>query len=143
MGFLSGSITLECFRVSGAEPRQFGPEHLKVLERFAIGQIETAAIEQPNVGFLGGGHLFDQDFNLEKNVIGDALHCAIRIDTDEIPAAVRKAWLQMELAALVAGGDGGRPTKAQRREAKDAVEARCAEEAQSGRYRRMQQFPVL
>jgi hypothetical protein len=49
----------------------------------------------------------------------------------------------MELAALTADGPGGRPTKAQRQEAKEAVAARCEEEARSGRYRRMQQFPML
>ena len=112
MGFLSGSVTLECFRVDGEKPRQFGPEHVKILERFAIGQIETSSPEQADVGFLAGGHLFDLDFDLEKNVIGEALHCAVRIDTNQIPAAVRKAWLQIELAALTADNPSGRPTKA-------------------------------
>jgi hypothetical protein len=143
MGFSSGSITLECFRVDGERPRQFGREHVKLLERFAIGQLETSSPEQPDVGFLAGGHLFDLDFGLEKNVIGDALHFAIRIDGNQIPAAVRKAWLQIELAALTADNPSGRPTKLQRQEAKDAVAARCEEEAKSGRFCRMQQFPVL
>ena len=143
MGFLSGPVTLECFRVGGEQPRQFGPEHVKILERFAIGQTETSSLEQADVGFLAGGHLFDLDFGLEKNVIGEALHCAVRIDTNQIPAAVRKAWLQIELAALTADSPSGRPTKVQRQEAKEAVAARCEEEAKSGRFRRMQQFPVL
>jgi hypothetical protein len=143
MGFLAGSITLDGFRISGSQPRVFGPEHVEVLERFGIGQTETSALEQARVGFLAGGHLFDRDFGLEKNVIGDALHCAVRIDSDQIPAAVRRAWLQMELAAYLAESPSGRPTKAQRQEAKDAVQARCEQEAQSGRFRKMQQFPVL
>ena len=143
MGFLSGPITLECFRIGGPPPGPFGPEHIEILQRFAIGQTETASTDQAAVGFLAGGHLLDVDFDLEKNVIGDALHCAVRIDTNPIPAAVRKAWLQMELAALASDAPGGRPTKAQRQEAKEAVAARCEEEAQSGRFRRMQQFPVL
>ena len=143
MGFLSGPVTFECFRIGGAQPRQFGPQHIEILERFAIGQAKTSAPEQADAGFLAGRHLFDLDFGLEKNVIGDALHCAVRIDTSQIPAAVRKAWLQMELAALTADNPSGRPTKIQRQEAKEAVEARCEEEAQSGRFRRMQQFPVL
>ena len=143
MGFLSGPVTLECFRVGGEQPRQFGPEHVKILERFAIGQVETSSPEQADVGFLAGRHLLDLDFGLEKNVIGEALHCAVRIDTNQIPAAVRKAWLQMELAAFTADNPSGRPTKIQRQEAKEAVAARCEEEARSGRFRRMQQFPVL
>jgi len=143
MGFLSGTISFECFRTSGAKPRQFGTEHIDVLERFAIGQVDNESADQASVGFLAGGHLFDGTFDLEKNVIGDALHCALRIDTNQIPAAVRKAWLQMELAAAGADNPSGRPTKAQRQQAKEAVEARCAEEAASGKYRRMQQFPLL
>jgi hypothetical protein len=143
MGFLSGPITLESFRVAGSGPRQFGAQHIKTLERFAIDRIETASLDDAAVGFLAGGHLFDHDFNLEKNVIGEALHCAVRIDTNQIPAAVRKAWMQMEIAALAADNPSGRPTKAQRQEARETVEARCEEEARSGKFKRMQQFPVL
>jgi hypothetical protein len=143
MGFLSGPITLDCFRIGGTQPRQFGLEHVKTLERFAIGQIETSSPEEAIVGFLAGEHLFDGHFSLEKNVIGDALHCAMRVDTNQIPSAVRKAWLQMELATLGADNPSGRPTKVQRQEAKEAVAARCEEEAQSGKFRKMQQFPLL
>jgi hypothetical protein len=134
---------MECFRVGGEQPRQFGLEHVKTLEHFAIGQTETSSLEQADVGFLAGGHLFDLDFDLEKNVIGDAFHCGVRIDNNQIPAAVRKAWLQIELAALTADNPSGRPTKLQRQEAKEAVAARCEEECKAGKFRRMQQFPVL
>jgi hypothetical protein len=143
MGFLSGRISFESFRIDGSSPRQFGTEYIKTLERFAIGQNESSSIDEAEAGFLAGEHLFDVDFGLEKNVIADALHCAVRIDTNAIPAAVRKAWLQIELAALGADTPSGRPTKAQRQEAKDAVAARCEEEARSGKFRRMQQFPLL
>jgi hypothetical protein len=143
MGFLSGPITWECYRVGGAEHRQFGAEHVKILERFAAGQNETSSLEEADVGFLAGDHLFDGRFSLEKNVIGDALHCAIRIDTNQIPSAVRRAWLQIELAALSADNPSGRPTKLQRQEARDAVAARSEEEARSGKFRKMQQFPLL
>jgi hypothetical protein len=67
----------------------------------------------------------------------------MRIDSHQIPAAVRKAWLQLELAALTADNSGSRPTKVQRQEAREAVEARCEDEIRSGRFLRMQQFPVL
>ena len=143
MGFLSGPITFECFRISGEPPDHFGPPQMEILKRFAISEVVTSSAEEAAVGFLAGRHLLDLDFGLEQNVIGDALHCAVRIDTNPIPAAVRKAWLQMELAAVAAENASGRPTKTQRQEAKESVAARCEEEAQSGRFRRMQQFPVL
>jgi len=143
MGFLSGSMTFECFRVGGAQPRQFGPEHVDVLRKHAIDGRQRFSDEQASVGFLAGNHLLDSDFALEKNVFGDALHFAVRIDTNQVPAAMRRAWLQIELATLTADAPDRRPTKAQRQEAKDAVEARCEEAARSGQFQRMQQFPVL
>jgi hypothetical protein len=143
MGFLSGSITFESFRIEGLELRQFGQEQIETLERFAIGKLENYSLDQAKAGFLAGKHVFDLAFDMEKNVIGDALHCAVRIDTNQIPAAVRKAWLQMELEVLAADSSSGRVTKIQRQEAKESVAARCEEEARTGQYRRMQQFPLL
>lgn len=143
MGFLSGAATFERYWISNDSTPDLGPEHLKVLDKFKIGAVESSAIEQANVGFLAGSHLLDTKFELEKNVILDAMHFGIRIDSDQIPAAVRNAWLQMELLPLTINNPSGKPTKAQRTEAKEAVEARCAEEAASGKFRRMQQVPVL
>ena len=142
MGFLSGPVSFQCFQIEGDAKRQFGPGDVKILEKFAISEIAATA-EQPGVGFLAGEHLLDLNFSLEKNVIGEALHCALRIDSHQIPAAVRKAWLQLELAALTAENPGSRPTKVQRQEAREAVEARSEDEIKSGRFLRMQQFPVL
>jgi len=143
MGFMSGSATFERWWVVSDPTPPFGSEHIELLERFAMSQSQSSSLEHPNVGFLAGDHLLDVRFGLEKNRIGHALHFGVRIDTNQIPAAVRNAWLQMELLPLTADNPSGRPTKTQRQEAKEAVEARCEEEARSGRFRRMKQIPVL
>ncbi len=143
MGFLSGSATYECFRVDGQQPGQFGAKEIRTLEKFAIDPREDLVAEQARAGLIAGDHLFDLDFDLEKNVINDVLHFGMRIDTNQIPAAVRKAWLQMELAVFKAEAPDRRLSKAERQEAKDAVDARCDEAARSGQYRKMQQFPIL
>ena len=96
-----------------------------------------------HVGFLGGEHLFDQDFDLNKNLINNAVHCSVRFDTNQIPAEYRAAWLQMELAGIAKDSETGVITKTQRKEAKEAVEQRCETEAATGKYRKMQQFPLL
>ncbi len=142
MGFLSGRITCERFRITSDGPRQFAAEHLDILIKHAIGQLEPTG-DGTQVGFLAGEHLFDTDFQWEKAMIDDTLHCAVRIDTNKIPSPLKKAWLQMELAVLAAENPTGRPTKTQKQEAKESVEKRCEEELKTGRYRRMQQFPVL
>ncbi len=143
MAFLSGSVSFERFSVTGKTPKKFGEDQLEILQKYAIGKFPTSSEENIHVGFLAGDHLLDTEFDFEKNCIGDALQCAIRIDSNQVPSAMKKAWLQMELAAATAESRTGRPTKAQRQEAKDAVEARCAHEASTGKYHRMQQFPIL
>ncbi|QDS93091.1 hypothetical protein FF011L_18460 [Roseimaritima multifibrata] len=143
MPFLGGSLAFERFSVTGFEAGSFGEEHLELLQQNAAGNVETASTENVHVGFLGGTHVFDQDFDLAKNLINEAVHCSVRIDTNQIPSAIRKAWLQMELNAISKDNPSGTPTKSQRKEAKEAVEQRCEVEAATGKYRKMQHFPML
>jgi hypothetical protein len=143
MPFLAGSLAFERFTVEGFESASFDDEHLELLAKHAAGKVQTDSAENVHIGFLGGDHLFDQDFALEKNVINEAVHLALRIDTNQIPSAIRKAWLQMELNAAARENENGTISKAQRKEAKEAVEQRCEVEASTGKYRRMQQFPFL
>ncbi|TWU47113.1 hypothetical protein [Rubripirellula reticaptiva] len=143
MPFLRGSLGFERFSVAGFDADTFGEEHIEILANNAAGRHESASTENVHVGFLGGDHLFDQDFDLDKNLINNAVHLCVRVDTNQIPAAIRAAWLQMELAGYAKDSPSGVATKSQRKEAKEAVEQRCEVEAASGKYRRMQQFPLL
>ncbi len=143
MAFLSGSLGFERFQVNGNKPDAFDLKHLEILEKHSSGKFQSTSADTTQVGFLGGQHLFDQMFDLDKNVIHGALHAAVRIDTNQVPAAIRNAWMQIELNALTAENPERRPTKSQRQEAKDAVEARCEQEVASGKYHRMAQFPFL
>jgi len=143
MAFLSGSLTFERFRVIAPEVALFGLEHIEKLQEHAAGEFQPRGEDTVQVGFLGGAHLFDQTFDLEKNVIHDALHFGMRIDTNQVPSAIRKAWTQMELVALQAENPERRPTKKEKEQAKEAVDQRAEAEAASGKYHRMNQFPVL
>ncbi|TWT51283.1 hypothetical protein Pla22_40600 [Rubripirellula amarantea] len=143
MPFLRGNLGFERFSVAGFDSQIFTDEHIEIFRGNAAGRNESSSTENVHVGFLGGDHLFDQEFDLHKNVINDATHFSVRIDTNQIPAAIRTAWLQMELAGYAKDSPSGVATKSQRKEAKEAVEQRCEVEAASGKFRRMQQFPML
>ena len=143
MGFLAGTVSFQRYWVSKDPTPELGEEHVKLLDKFKIGQLETVALEEPRTGFIAGAHLLDTNFSAAKNILGDALHFGVRVDSDQIPAAIRNAWLQMELLPLTVDNPDGKPTKAQRQEAKEMVEARCAEEAATGKFRRMAQTSVL
>lgn len=143
MGFVSGRMSFDRFHVESPEVRKLTEKHVELLNRFAIAQAGEPSLDETHVGFTAGGHLLDSNFTLEKNVCGDALHCGIRIDTTKVPAALRKAWLQIEIEALRGGEPGRRLTKAERQQVNEAVEQRAKDEAGDGRFRRMQHVSVL
>ena len=143
MGFLNGSVTFERFRITEDPTNAFGSDHIEKLEKFRIGKSKSNLHEQPATGFSGGAHLLDTDFDTEKNIIGEALHFGIRTDSCQIPGPIKKAWTAMELAGIMKDNQGGRPSKSQREEAKEAIEARCAAEADKGNYLRMSETSVL
>ena len=95
------------------------------------------------VGWAGGDHVLDLTFDLAKNIINDALHLAIRIDTDKIPGDLLRAYTRIETDARAQLNPSGFPTKAQRQEAKEAARIRAEAEAADGRFRRLKHYPVL
>jgi len=102
MGFFSGRVTFARYRVEGRRPRQFGPEHLDRLADHAIGRQRLASADGVEVGWTAGDHILDTRFELAKNVVNDALHFALRIDAQKVPADLLRAYYQTELEALAA-----------------------------------------
>ena len=143
MGFLSGSASFTRYRITNDPTGVFGETHLKLLSEHKIKSTGRNLYEQPSVGFLGGAHILDTKFDFEKNILEDAMHFAIRIDSCQIPGPIKQAWTQIELSGALQDNPSGRPSKVQREEARDAVEARCVEESKKGNYQKMTVIPIL
>ncbi|MGA2701636.1 MAG: hypothetical protein ABSH35_11135 [Isosphaeraceae bacterium] len=144
MGFLNGRVTFTRYRVSGSSPLPFADDLLALAVQHAAGRHGSAdPTDGVATGWSGGDHVLDLTFDLAKNVVNDALHLAIRIDTDKIPGSLLKAYTQIETEALAKLNPSGHPTKAQRQEAKEAARLRALAEAADGRFRRLNHYPVL
>jgi len=144
MGFLSGRVTFTRYRVGGASPLPFGEDILELGRQHMIGRHGSAETgDGISTGWAGGDHVLDLTIDLGKNVLNDALHMAIRIDADKIPASLLRAYTQMEIEARAQTNPSGFATKAQREEAKEAAKARAAAEAADGRFRRHNHYPLL
>ncbi|HEX8202234.1 MAG TPA: hypothetical protein VF590_17285 [Isosphaeraceae bacterium] len=144
MGFLNGRVTYVRYRVGGEAPLPFGEEHLERVQQHAIGR-HGAGEPADGIasGWAGGDHVLDVTFDLAKNVVNDALHLAMRIDTDKIPGDLLRAYTKIETNARAQLNPSGFPTKAQRQEAKEAARLRAEAEAADGRFRRRKHYPVL
>jgi len=139
MSFLSGRLAFARFRVSGAAPRGFGTDKLEKLEANAFGSQRLAAADGVEVGWTAGDHILDTRFDLEKNVLGDALHFAFRVDTEKAPADLLHAYYALELKSDAPVN----PSPRQKREAREAARERLEREARDGRYTRRKSYDVL
>jgi len=144
MGFLNGRVTFTRYRVSGSSPLPFADDLLALAVQHAAGRHGSAEpTDGVSTGWSGGDHVLDLTFDLAKNVVNDALHFAVRIDTDKIPGSLLRAYTQIETEARAKLNPSGHPTKAQRQEAKEAARLRAEAEADDGRFRRLNHYPVL
>ncbi|HEV3168015.1 MAG TPA: hypothetical protein VGZ22_28695 [Isosphaeraceae bacterium] len=144
MGFLNGRVTCVRYKVSGDSPLPFDDERLELIQQHAIGRHGSAdPTDGITLGWAGGDHVLDVTFDLAKNVLNDALHLAIRIDTDKIPADLLRAYTRIETDARAQLNPTGFPTKGQREEAKEAARIRAEVESADGRFRRHKHYPVL
>jgi len=143
MGFLSGAVTFLRFRVAGPAPREFEQEHLDRLADRCAGRQRLAAADGVEVGWTAGDHVLDTAFALDKNVVNDALHFELCVESDRLPADKLKAYTAIELAGLAANNPSGIPSARQKREAKELARARLEDEAKDGRYRKRKCTPVL
>lgn len=144
MGFLSGRVSFVRYRVGGASPLPFSEADVEAVAQHAIGRHGPAdPTDGVRVGWNGGRHVLDQTFDFGKNVLDDALHVGIRLDSDKVPAELLRAYTQIELDARAAESPTGRPTKQQREEAKEAARVRADAEAADGRFRKRKSHPIL
>lgn len=143
MGFFSGRVTCVRYRVQGHSPGLFGPDHLEKLEKHAIGKARVLSGDGIEIGWTAGDHILDLSFDLTKNVVNEALHFALRVDQQKIPADLLKAYAQVELQALAASNPSGRPSNRQKREARQTAVERLEAEARDGRFLRRKAYPVL
>src|SRR4051794_27838408 len=126
MGFLSGRVTYTRYQVSGDSPLPFGEDILETAERHAIGRHGTGEpTDGVMTGWAGGDHVLDVSFDLAKNIVNDALHLSMRVDTDKIPGTLLNAYTRIETDARARMNPSGFPTKVQRTEAKEAARIRA------------------
>lgn len=144
MGFLSGRVTYVRFQVSGDPPVPFDESILEKARAHAIGRHGAAdPTDGVSAGWAGGDHVLDATFDLGKNVLDDALHLGMRVDTNKVPGALLRAYTTIETEMRALANPTGRPSKSDRQEAKEAARVRAEAEAADGRFRRMAYYPVL
>lgn len=143
MGFASGSVSFRRFLVVGKHPRQVDEKILEKLAEHTLTAGEFGVPDEVEYGWCGGRHIFDAKFTFENNVFADALHFALRIDTNKVPGELKKAYQLMEEEATAANNPSGHISKKQKTDVKEIVRDKIEEDMRSGKFRRSKLIPLL
>ena len=143
MGFASGSLSFRRFAVVGKSPAVPDQDLLDKLVAQALRPGEFGVPEEVEYGWSGGRHVLDANFGFEHNVFADALHFAMRVDTNKVPGDLKKAYQMMEEEAVAATNPSGFISKEQKKSVKESTRRKLEEDLRSGRFRRSKLLPVL
>jgi hypothetical protein len=142
MAFSSGSISLRRFSVTGKQAKTVEQTHLDQLSALALDPEKTSPVDI-EYGWCGGRHVLDSRFDFEHNVFNDALAFALRVDTNRVPAEIKRAYQILEEDALAAGNPSGFLSKKQKAGVKETLLTKVEKDMRSGRFRRSKMTPVL
>lgn len=144
MGFASGSVSFRRFFVAGPkQPKAVDQGLLDTLAEHVLKPGEFGVPEEEEYGWSGGRHVLDGVFSFEHNAYADALHFALRVDTNKVPGELKKAWAAMEEEAAASTSKSGFVSKDQKQEVKESVRKRIEDELRSGHFRRSKLVPIL
>src|ERR1700733_8066247 len=143
MGFASGTVSFRRFAVIGKSPKSVDQNLLDNLETHALREQEFGVPEEIEYGWCGGRHVFDTQFSFEHNVFADALHFALRLDTNKVPGELKKAWQMLEEEAVAKDNPSGFISKNQKRDVRDTIHRKMEEDLRTGKFRRSKLVPML
>jgi hypothetical protein len=143
MAFSNGTVSTRRFFVSGKNPKLVDQDLLDKLAACALVPNEESLPEEVDYGWCGGRHVLDSKFTFEHNVFNDALSFALRVDTNKMPADLKKAYQIMEEEAIAAGNPSGFISKLQKKGVKESVGQKIDDELRSGKFRRSKMTPIL
>lgn len=122
-----GSLTIRCYAVGGKSTAPSSEKIVERLDAFAftgLGEAEEGSV----VGWIGGEHLFDGVFNIDKVQRGPYAVFALRVDTRKVNGALLNAHTAVEVAAVLEAEGLERLGGARKREIKQEIKRRLLKE---------------
>lgn len=143
MSFRSGTVSWSRFRAFGEPPAGVDDALLKRLEKHIIEPPSVGTPPEFAAGWCAGRHVLDEDFSYDACGFGSVLLAGVRIDTNRVPAEIRRAYRAIAEGERAAGTETGFLSRAEVRAAREEAERRCAEELSEGRHRNSKLVPIL
>ncbi len=92
MTFTDGTVSYARHLVSGDTPAQIDQMLLDLMAENTITPTTVGAPLENEYGWTAGRHVFDTAFDLQANAFGSRLIAGMRMDTNRVPAELRRAY---------------------------------------------------
>ena len=128
------------FRVSGG-PKAISERVLEDLRDHAIAAPGVGAPPEVQAGWVAGRHVLDTELDADAVVFGDQLVFGLRVDTNRLPAELRRAYRAMAFAEAESNGEKG--GAARRGATRADADERSREALATGRFVRSRLLGVV
>lgn len=142
MPFRHGSISFARFRLAGDVPTAADDALFDRLAEHTVQPPSVGAPPELQAGWCAGRHVFDASFDADTMLFGEHLLPGVRIDTNKVPAEIRKAYRAMAESAYAMNSPTGVLSRSEKQAAKEEAEARCRQELADGQHRSSKLIPV-
>lgn len=142
MGFASGRVSFRRFELRGFSPGE--PD--EVAAKFAaqrFGEERSANADGTEVGWIGPAHLFQSEFEAADVVFGRFVFVQLRIDSMSAPSAIVRTYRAIEEHAMLEESGKEYLSRGEKKAARETAEARAAEEAKAGAFRKTAAHPLM
>ncbi|MHC4948621.1 MAG: hypothetical protein ACYTG1_10200 [Planctomycetota bacterium] len=143
MGFRSGSVSYARFEVVGDAPASVGSDLIDALAGHVLVPPSVGAPPEVQAGWCAGQHVFDSTFDAHTVAFGERLLFGMRIDTNRVPAEIRRAHRAVAEAAQREATGQALLSRVERQSAREEADDRGRRELAEGRHRQSAMVPVL
>ena len=115
MPFRNGAISYARFKVVGDTPNAPTAEMIESMRSCVVQPPSVGVPPETQAGFCAGRHVYDVDFEPDVMSFGPCLLFGMRLDTNRVPAELKKAYRAIAEQAAVVDSPTGMLTGSKRK----------------------------
>ncbi|MEM9066636.1 MAG: hypothetical protein AAGB51_14250 [Planctomycetota bacterium] len=140
-----GQVSFCRLRVVGPETESVGSDELSLLSDHTLQTTDIGVPSETEFGWCGGEHVYDERFEQAKNSLlaGRVGWFGLRLDTNRVPAEIKRALRAQHERALLAESETGFLSRREKTELRELIDRANHDELATGKHRKSKLVPVL
>lgn len=140
-----GQVSFARLRVAGPDTASVGSDELEVFSENTLKTTDIGVPSEVEAGWCAGEHVYDERFDETKNSLlgGTIGWLGLRLDTNRLPAEIKRALRAQHERALIAESTTGFLSRKEKTELRDLIDRAMHDELATGKHRKSKLVPLL